>query len=84
MLEIEFLKNRILAGIPEADVTVEISGNHCQLKIIASIFASLNSLKRQQTVYACLQDLIADGTVHAVNMNLYTPDEWQQAKKFLM
>ena len=83
MIDADILKERIRAAITDADIQIEISGNHCQLKVIASDFFGLNSLKRQQKIYACLQDLIADGTVHAVNMNLYTPEEWQQAKKFL-
>lgn len=84
MMDGELLKNRISAAIPQAEIGVEVSGNHCQLKIVADDFVGLNSLKRQQKVYACLNDLISDGTVHAVNMNLYTLEEWEKAKKFLL
>ncbi len=83
MIDSDVLKSLIVTAITDADLEIQISGNHCQLKVISADFSGLNSLKRQQKVYACLHELIADGTVHAVNMNLYTPEEWQQAKKFL-
>ena len=35
-------------------------------------------VQRQQLVYSALQEQIAAGDIHAVNMRTYTPQEWQQ------
>jgi acid stress-induced BolA-like protein IbaG/YrbA len=34
-------------------------------------------VKRQQTVYGALRDAIASGSIHAVNIQAFTPDEWE-------
>ncbi|MXY89954.1 MAG: BolA/IbaG family iron-sulfur metabolism protein, partial [Gammaproteobacteria bacterium] len=38
-------------------------------------FAGLNAVKRQQKIYAILGGHIASGAIHAVSMNLKSPDE---------
>jgi acid stress-induced BolA-like protein IbaG/YrbA len=34
-------------------------------------------VKKQQLIYAALTDHIADGSIHAVNIRTFTPDQWQ-------
>jgi acid stress-induced BolA-like protein IbaG/YrbA len=34
-------------------------------------------VKKQQLIYAALNEQIADGTIHAVNIRTYTPAQWQ-------
>jgi len=60
-----------------ADASVEVHGGEgkYQVQVISSIFAGLNRVKRQQVIYRVLNDHIASGAIHAVNMNLKTPDE---------
>ena len=60
------------------EITVDGEGNHFQLTIVGDVFEGLSSVKRQQTVYACLNSYIADGTIHAITMKTYTPSEWQK------
>lgn len=55
------------------DVVVEAS--HVSLKIVSHAFEGLNTLKRQQKVYAALNEHIASGEIHAVNMKTLTPQE---------
>ena len=69
----ELLRNE-LEGC-EVDVAGE--GSHYNVTVIGDIFADLRPVKKQQLVYAVLQDLIADGRMHAVNIKTYTPQEWQ-------
>lgn len=47
---------------------------HYKAVIVSPRFAGLNAVKRHQTVYACLGDLM--GQVHALALHTYTPDEW--------
>ena len=60
-----------------ADASVEVQGGEgkYQVQVISSVFAGLNRVKRQQVIYRVLNEHIASGAIHAVNMNLKTPDE---------
>lgn len=62
-------------AIENAEISVEMEGNHCHVHIVAAAFEGLRKLKRQQMVYGALNALIASGEVHAVHMQLFTPDE---------
>ncbi len=62
---------------PQAQIEVKSDGYHAQVVIISAVFDGLGPVKRQQLVYAALNDNIADGSLHAVNMKLYTPEQWQ-------
>ena len=42
------------------------------------IFEGKRTVQRQQVVYAALQEQIASGVIHAVNMKTFTNEEWQQ------
>ena len=67
----------VLDQYPELDVAVETDGYHYQLRAIGEVFAGLNKVKRQQLIYGCLNKHIVDGTIHAVIMQTYTPEEWE-------
>ena len=62
-----------------ADCEIEVQGEGANYDIIAigSMFDGLRPVKKQQLVYAALSDHIADGSIHAVNIRTYTPEEWQ-------
>ncbi|MGH1472406.1 MAG: BolA family protein [Cellvibrionaceae bacterium] len=71
------IKELIENQIEDSEATVQIEGNHIHLVVVSSAFNGLNTLKKQQLVYGAVNHLIADGTVHAVHMKTYTPDEWK-------
>jgi len=64
-------------GIEVETVEVEMSGNHCTVVVVSAEFDGLNQVKRQQRVYQCLNDKIASGEIHAVNIRALTPEQWQ-------
>ncbi len=69
-----------IAGMLRAQLTdceIEVSGGGGKFNIVAvgPAFAGLNAVKRQQKVYAILNDHISSGAIHAVSMRLKTPDE---------
>lgn len=66
----------VVAQYPDMDVVVETDGYHYQLRAVGSQFEGLNKVKRQQLIYGCLNAHISDGTIHAVIMQTYTPEEW--------
>ena len=81
MITAEDIKQRIEQGIDEAEALVRLDGNKCLVAVTSSAFEGVRSVKKQQLVYACLNDLIASGELHAVSMQTYTPSEWTSQKK---
>ena len=71
------LKALIQAEWPDCTIEVSGDGRHFDLVIVGDVFEGARKIKRQQMVYAILNEHIAEGTVHAVNMQTYTPAEWQ-------
>ncbi len=65
----------LLEAFPEAEVSVALNGGHVDIQVISSLFEGLRPVSRQQKVYAPLSGLIADGTLHAVNIKPGTPAE---------
>ena len=59
-------------------VQVEVAGEGCnfQLILISDELAALSPVKRQQQIYALLNEPIADGRIHAVTMKFFTRDAW--------
>lgn len=68
----------INASIQTAHIEVQMEGNHCNVLIVSSEFEGLTPVKKQQLVYACLNEKIASGEIHAVNIRALTPAQWQQ------
>ena len=64
----------LLAAFPGAEVSVALNGGHVDITVISADFAGMRPVARQQRVYAPLAALIADGTLHAVNISAVTPD----------
>ncbi|MGB2255138.1 MAG: BolA family protein, partial [Spongiibacter marinus] len=60
-----------------ADGVFEVSGegNHYDVQVISDAFAGLRPVKRQQLVYAAVNDWIKDGSLHAINIKALTPAE---------
>jgi acid stress-induced BolA-like protein IbaG/YrbA len=71
---VEALVRETLEG---ADVSVEGAGSNYSVRVISGVFEGMRPVKRQQTVYAALNAAIADGSIHAVNIQTFTPDEWE-------
>ncbi|HEY9037042.1 MAG TPA: BolA/IbaG family iron-sulfur metabolism protein [Pseudomonadales bacterium] len=62
-------------GLPDCDVQVETDGYHYTVTVVGELFSGLRPVQRQQKVYAVINHLIADGSVHAVNIRARTPAE---------
>lgn len=81
MISAEDIKQRLEAGIADAEALVRLDGNKCVVAVVSPAFEGLRPVKKQQLVYACLNELIASGELHAVSMYTYTPAEWATQKK---
>jgi len=64
--------------IEGVDVSVTIEGGHYHVTVVGSVFEGLNPVKKQQLIYSCLNEYILDGTIHAVVIKTFTPEQWSR------
>jgi len=62
--------------LENVEVKVETDGSHYQVTAIGEVFAGMGAVKKQQLIYGCLNQHIMDGTIHAVIIKTFTPEEW--------
>ena len=72
-MNIEAIKTLLSNHFPDAVIDAESEGSHLNLTITSSAFGGLSPVKKQQLVYAALNDKIVSGEVHAINMKTLTP-----------
>ena len=72
------IKSILEQQLDKCDIKVDVDGSHVNIIVVGDIFEGKRSVQRQQLVYAALQEHIASGVIHAVNMKTYSPEEWQQ------
>lgn len=70
------VKALIEQQLPAAQAEVEGEGCNFQLNIISDELAKLSPVKRQQQIYALLNQQIADGSIHAITMKFFTREAW--------
>lgn len=72
--EVEALIEEAIPG-----VSIDALGEGCnfQLNVVSDELAAMGPVKRQQAIYAVLNPLIADGSIHAVTMKFFTEAQWQ-------
>lgn len=68
-------------GIDGATATVEGAGGKFTATIVSARFAGLSPVKKQQLVYATINEHIASGAIHAISMQTFTPDEWEKKRR---
>jgi acid stress-induced BolA-like protein IbaG/YrbA len=76
-MQTDHIEQRLLEHFPESDVAVSGDGSHFDVRVVSAAFAGLRAVKRQQLVYAAVNDWIRDGSLHAINIKAITPEEAQ-------
>lgn len=71
------VKRMLEDHLAECEIQVQGEGSNYDVTAIGEAFEGLRPVQRQQLVYGALSDAIADGSVHAVNIRTYTPDQWR-------
>lgn len=74
-MQAEQIKSLLESQIAEASAEVRIEGSHVHVVVVSPAFAGLSPVKKQQMVYAVLNEQIASGAIHAVHMQTLTPDQ---------
>lgn len=77
-MQAEDVKRHLEANLPGTRVEVEGQGCDFQLNLISDELAGLSPVKRQQQIYAHLNEWIANGSIHAVTMKFFTQAAWAE------
>jgi acid stress-induced BolA-like protein IbaG/YrbA len=82
-MQIEEIKAFIEAGLADSTAYVEGDGTHFNAAVICPLFEGKTRLQKQQLVYNTVRGQLLDGSLHALSITTFTPDEWQQLKNEL-
>ena len=75
---LEKLRHEIEETIPESQVEVVGDGSKFETVVISPAFLGLTTVKRYQMVYAAVGEYITSGTIHALTIKAFTPEEISQ------
>ncbi|MFK7829158.1 MAG: BolA family protein [Congregibacter sp.] len=67
----------VRGAFDDAEVYVDGSGANYDITVVSDVFEGMRPVKKQQSVYAALNEYIADGSIHAINIYTHTLAEWQ-------
>jgi acid stress-induced BolA-like protein IbaG/YrbA len=73
----QWIEQVLKEALSAEQVLVGGDGRHYEITVVSAQFEGQRPVKKQQMVYAALNEKIADGTIHAVMMQTLTPAEWQ-------
>ena len=68
-------------GIDGAEVHVQGDGDRFSIIAISDAFEGRRLVQQHQLVNACLNDCIAAGDIHAVDIKTYTREAWETARR---
>lgn len=71
------IRELIEAGLAHAEAWVEGDGAHFTAVVVCPAFAAKSRVQRQQLVYATVKPQLMDGSLHALSIKTFTPEEWQ-------
>lgn len=71
----EHIQQKIIQDMPDAEVKVTGDEGKFTAQVISEQFAGLTPIKRHKLVYACVNDDIASGALHALTIIAKTPQE---------
>lgn len=73
----EELKVLLENELPGCYSQIEIKGSHFNILVVSGLFDGKMAIQRQQMIYAVLEKYISSGAIHAINMKLFSEEEWQ-------
>ena len=71
------IKKHIEAGLENTIAYVEGDGAHFTAAVISPLFAGKTRIQKQQLVYDTVRKQLLDGSLHALSITTFTPEEWQ-------
>ena len=74
-MDTKTIEQLIASGIPNAEINVTEDAGKFEARIVSTLFADKNTLKRHKLVYATVNEQIISGELHALTIKALTPDE---------
>lgn len=81
-MEISDIEKLINDALELDELHVAFDGSQCKVIAVADFLGDLSRVKKQQTIYAPLSEVIKEGAIHAVTIKTFTTAEWQREKMF--
>jgi len=75
------IKELIEATLDTSEVEVKGDGGMFDAIVVSNDFEGKMPVKKQQMVYAAVNEQITKGEIHAITIKTYTENEWQTASK---
>jgi len=69
------ISQKIQSTMQATSVSVTLDGNRALIEVVSAQFADMNRVQKQQAVYACIQEYLADGRLHAVTIKAEVPED---------
>lgn len=76
-MNISLMEQRLRHFPNVVHVAVNGDGRHFQITLVSADFEGKNKLARQRMVYTYLGEWLVDGSLHAVELETLTPQEWE-------
>lgn len=76
------IKKLINDAVELDELHVNFDGSQCKIIAVADFLGELSRVKKQQTIYSPLSNVIKEGAIHAVTIKTFTTTEWQREKMF--
>lgn len=80
-METPEVKALLDAALPDCEITVDSDGSHYDVTVVGNEFDGVSTLNRQRAINKILMEHITGGAIHAVNIKVFSPDEWDRAQK---
>jgi acid stress-induced BolA-like protein IbaG/YrbA len=80
-METSEVKALLDAALPNCEIKVGSDGSHYEVTVVGDEFDGVSTLNRQRAVNKVLMAHITSGAIHAVNIKVFSPIEWQKAQK---
>ncbi len=71
------IRDLIEAGLADSMAHVEGDGAHFTAVVVCPGFTGKSRIQKQQMVYDTVRAQLLDGTLHALSVKSFTPEEWQ-------
>lgn len=81
-MEVKDIEKLITDAVELDEVHVAFDGSQCKVIAVADFLGDLSRVKKQQTIYAPLAQVINDGIIHAVSIKTFTTSDWRREKMF--
>lgn len=71
------IEQRIKEAMTDAEVILDGEGCSYKVTVVSDMFEGLSLVKKQQAVYATVNDLIESGELHALTIKTFTHEQWR-------